>query len=92
VEGDLRREVQLNIKRLIETGSYCGCYRRNLLVNGENALPALAGPKKMWLVAAGPRREEEIRLLCFSASQIGYLPPSGCLAGMEFTDLCFDQK
>jgi small subunit ribosomal protein S13 len=36
VEGDLRREVQLNIKRLIEIGSYRGMrHRRNLPVRGQ---------------------------------------------------------
>ena len=36
VEGDLRREVQLNIKRLIEIGSYRGLrHRRNLPVRGQ---------------------------------------------------------
>jgi small subunit ribosomal protein S13 len=36
VEGDLRREVQLNIKRLIEIGSYRGIrHRRNLPVRGQ---------------------------------------------------------
>jgi small subunit ribosomal protein S13 len=36
VEGDLRREVQLNIKRLIEIGSYRGLrHRRNLPVHGQ---------------------------------------------------------
>jgi small subunit ribosomal protein S13 len=36
VEGDLRREVQLNIKRLIEIGSYRGVrHRRNLPVHGQ---------------------------------------------------------
>src|SRR4030067_3037597 len=36
VEGDLRREVQLNIKRLIEIGSYRGlCHRRNLPLHGQ---------------------------------------------------------
>ncbi len=36
VEGDLRREVQLNIKRLIEIGCYRGLrHRRNLPVNGQ---------------------------------------------------------
>ncbi|HEY6071859.1 MAG TPA: 30S ribosomal protein S13 [Anaerolineales bacterium] len=36
VEGDLRREVQMNIKRLIEIGSYRGLrHRRNLPVNGQ---------------------------------------------------------
>jgi len=36
VEGDQRREVQMNIKRLIEIGSYRGLrHRRNLPVNGQ---------------------------------------------------------
>lgn len=37
VEGDLRREVALNIKRLSEIGSYRGMrHRRNLPVRGQN--------------------------------------------------------
>ena len=36
VEGDLRREVQLNIKRLIEIGCYRGLrHRRGLPVRGQ---------------------------------------------------------
>jgi small subunit ribosomal protein S13 len=36
VEGDLRREVDMNIKRLIEIGSYRGMrHRRNLPVRGQ---------------------------------------------------------
>ncbi|GAB1420965.1 30S ribosomal protein S13 [Anaerolineales bacterium] len=36
VEGDLRRQVQLNIKRLIEINSYRGLrHRRNLPVRGQ---------------------------------------------------------
>ena len=36
VEGDLRREVQISIKRLIEIGSYRGMrHRRNLPVRGQ---------------------------------------------------------
>ena len=36
VEGDLRREVDLNIKRLIEIGCYRGVrHRRNLPVHGQ---------------------------------------------------------
>jgi small subunit ribosomal protein S13 len=36
VEGDLRKEVSLNIKRLIEIGSYRGFrHRRNLPVRGQ---------------------------------------------------------
>ncbi len=37
VEGDLRRQVNLNIKRLIEIGSYRGIrHRRGLPVRGQN--------------------------------------------------------
>lgn len=37
VEGDLRREVSLNIKRLMEIGSYRGVrHRRGLPVRGQN--------------------------------------------------------
>lgn len=36
VEGDLRREVNMNIKRLIEIGSYRGLrHRRNLPARGQ---------------------------------------------------------
>jgi len=36
VEGDLRKEVAMNIKRLIEVGSYRGLrHRRNLPVRGQ---------------------------------------------------------
>jgi small subunit ribosomal protein S13 len=38
VEGDLRREIQLNIKRLIEIGSYRGLrHNRNLPVRGQRS-------------------------------------------------------
>ena len=37
VEGDLRREVSLNIKRLVEIGCYRGVrHRRGLPVRGQN--------------------------------------------------------
>ena len=37
VEGDLRREVSMNIKRLVEIGSYRGVrHRRGLPVRGQN--------------------------------------------------------
>ena len=49
VEGDLRREVALNIKRLIEIGSYRGMrHRRNLPVRGQRTKTnarARRGPK-----------------------------------------------
>jgi small subunit ribosomal protein S13 len=36
VEGDLRKEVTMNVKRLIESGSYRGLrHRRNLPVRGQ---------------------------------------------------------
>lgn len=37
VEGDLRREVTMNVKRLMEIGSYRGMrHRRGLPVRGQN--------------------------------------------------------
>ncbi|MGN8647809.1 30S ribosomal protein S13 [Gracilibacillus sp. HCP3S3_G5_1] len=50
VEGDLRREVSLNIKRLIEIGSYRGVrHRRGLPVRGQktkNNSRTRKGPRK----------------------------------------------
>jgi small subunit ribosomal protein S13 len=50
VEGDLRREVNLNIKRLIEIGSYRGYrHRRGLPVRGQRSKTnarTRKGPKK----------------------------------------------
>jgi small subunit ribosomal protein S13 len=59
VEGDLRREVQMNIKRLQEIGCYRGLrHRRNLPVHGQrtrtNARTA-KGPKKT-VAGRGRRR------------------------------------
>lgn len=59
VEGDLRREVQLNIKRLIEIGSYRGLrHRRNLPVHGQRTRTnarTRKGPKKT-VAGRGRRR------------------------------------
>jgi small subunit ribosomal protein S13 len=50
VEGDLRREVSLNIKRLIEIGAYRGVrHRRGLPVRGQNT-------KNNSRTRKGPRR------------------------------------
>ena len=50
VEGDLRREESLNIKRLIEIGSYRGLrHRRGLPVRGQRTKTnarTRKGPKK----------------------------------------------
>ena len=50
VEGDLRREVQMNIKRLVEIGCYRGVrHRRGLPVRGQNTKQnarTRKGPKK----------------------------------------------
>jgi small subunit ribosomal protein S13 len=59
VEGDLRREEQLNIKRLIEIGCYRGMrHRRNLPVNGQRTRTnsrTRKGPKKT-VAGRGRRR------------------------------------
>ena len=57
VEGDLRREVNMNIKRLIEIGSYRGLrHRRNLPSRGQRTRTnarTLRGSKK---TVAGKKR------------------------------------
>jgi small subunit ribosomal protein S13 len=59
VEGELRREVQMNIKRLIEIGSYRGLrHRRNLPVRGQRTKTnarTKRGPKKT-VAGRGRRR------------------------------------
>jgi len=50
VEGDLRREISMNIKRLIDLGTYRGIrHRKNLPVRGQNTQSnarTRKGPKK----------------------------------------------
>ena len=50
VEGDLRREVQLNIKRLLDLGCYRGIrHRRSLPTNGQRTKTTARtrkGPKR----------------------------------------------
>lgn len=59
VEGDLRREAQFSIKRLIEIGSYRGMrHRRNLPVRGQRTRTnarTRKGPKKT-VAGRGRRR------------------------------------
>jgi len=59
VEGDLRREVQMNIKRLIEIGSYRGLrHRMGLPVHGQRTRTnarTRKGPKKT-VAGRGRRR------------------------------------
>jgi small subunit ribosomal protein S13 len=55
VEGDLRREISLNIKRLIEIGSYRGLrHRRGLPVRGQRTRTNARTRK-------GPRRTVGVR-------------------------------
>ncbi len=59
VEGDLRRETQMNIKRLMDLGCYRGLrHRRNLPVRGQRThtnARTRKGP------AEADRRQEEVR-------------------------------
>ena len=61
VEGDLRRETSLNIKRLMEIGSYGGIrHRRGLPVRGQNTKTnarTRKGPKK----TVGRKKKKEGR-------------------------------
>ena len=51
VEGDLRREISLDIKRLVEIGSYRGIrHRRSLPVRGQNT-------KQNARTRKGPKRQ-----------------------------------
>ena len=56
VEGDLRREVQTNIKRLIDIGSYRGLrHRKGLPVRGQRTRTnarTRKGPRKSTIAAA----------------------------------------
>jgi small subunit ribosomal protein S13 len=58
VEGDLRREVQMNIKRLMDLGCYRGLrHRRGLPVNGQRThtnARTRKGPRK-GILSRGPR-------------------------------------
>ncbi len=55
VEGDLRREVTMNIKRLMEIGSYRGIrHRRGLPVRGQNT-------KNNSRTRKGPKRTVGVR-------------------------------
>ncbi|OQX62375.1 MAG: 30S ribosomal protein S13 [Chloroflexi bacterium] len=59
LEGDLRRETQMNIKRLVEIGCYRGLrHRRGLPVNGQRTRTnarTRKGPKKT-VAGRGRRR------------------------------------
>ena len=59
VEGDLRKEVSLNIKRLMEIGSYRGIrHRRNLPLHGQRTRTnarTRRGPRKT-VAGRGQRR------------------------------------
>jgi small subunit ribosomal protein S13 len=58
IEGDLRREVQGNIKRLVDISSYRGIrHRRNLPVNGQRThtnARTRKGPRK---ISVGTRKK-----------------------------------
>src|SRR5713226_114729 len=56
VEGDLRKEIQMNIRRLIEIQAYRGIrHRRNLPVRGQRTHPQGPAPR------SGRRQEEGSR-------------------------------
>lgn len=66
VEGDLRREVQTDIKRLMDIGSYRGLrHRRNLPVRGQrtstNARTRRGGYRAKRTIAVGRKAKEAAR-------------------------------
>jgi small subunit ribosomal protein S13 len=84
VEGDLRREVQMNIKRLIEIGCYRGMrHRRNLPAHGH--APArthvlLKAPRRLWPVAVAVVEQLRSNLDWMRVVGRGALLPRGDLA------------
>ncbi len=57
VEGDLRREVSMNIKRLIEIGSYRGLrHRRNLPARGQRTRTNARTRRGVRRTVAGKKR------------------------------------
>ena len=66
VEGDLRREMNLDIKRLMDIGSYRGLrHRRNLPVRGQrtstNARTRRGGYKAKRVISVGRKAKETAR-------------------------------
>ncbi len=66
VEGDLRREVQTDIKRLQDIGSYRGSrHRRNLPVRGQrtstNARTVRGGYRAKRTITVGRKAKEKVR-------------------------------
>lgn len=66
VEGDLQREIQLNIKRLMDIGSYRGTrHRKNLPVRGQrtstNARTRRGGYKAKRTITVGRKSKEVVR-------------------------------
>jgi small subunit ribosomal protein S13 len=61
VEGDLRREVQMNIKRLMDLGCYRGLrHRRGLPVNGQRThtnARTRKGPRKRMVQRRAPPKK-----------------------------------
>jgi small subunit ribosomal protein S13 len=66
VEGDLRREIQLDIKRLMDIGSYRGLrHRRNLPCRGQrtstNARTVRGGYRAKRVISVGRKAKEAAR-------------------------------
>ncbi len=75
VEGDLRREVALNIKRLTEIGCYRGLrHRRNLPVHGQRTrrtlVPSAARARRS-RVDARRRRRSNARVHAYRTARAG---------------------
>src|SRR3989337_1129055 len=62
VEGDLRKEISMNIKRLIEIGSYRGArHRRNLPVRGQRTRTNARTRKGVKKTVAGKKGVKDIK-------------------------------
>ncbi len=59
VEGDLRREIAMNIKRMQEIGTYCGLrHRRSLPVRGQRTRTNARTKRGAKKTVAGRRRSK----------------------------------
>src|SRR4030066_1562660 len=68
VEGELRKEVNLNIKRLVEIGSYRGLrHRRNLPANGQRTRTNARTKRGVRKTVAGRGQKRGVaKTICYS--------------------------
>ena len=75
IEGDLRKRIQMDIKRLMDIGCYRGLrHRRSLPVRGQRTSPTHAHEKAR-VKRPSPRRRHRARSNQFRCVELGALSP-----------------